>query len=213
MTTDHEPPSATRWWARQHALRRWQLGAALVAVFALGLVPGFVNASIIRAKNDRMFSTLTIARKNIEAERARVRDLEERLDDAELTAATAKTDAEVAAQSLVSAQKAEVDSRAAALQAKEAELAAREQAVGIRQQEIDATSFGPGVHRVGHDIQPGRYRADHTGGRSCYWAKLRENDSIIQNHLQREPGVVNVTIEPSVYKFETSGCGTWVRVP
>jgi hypothetical protein len=58
------------------------------------------------------------------------------------------------------------------------------------------------------DIQAGKYKTD--GGGSCYWAKLRENDDIIDNDLPGGPSTV--TIEPSVSKFSSQRCGTWQRV-
>lgn len=52
------------------------------------------------------------------------------------------------------------------------------------------TTFGTGVHEVGVDIQPGRYRS--TGGSDCYWARLDDQGEIIDNYLGSGPSVFDV---------------------
>jgi hypothetical protein len=135
---------------------------------------------------------------------ARVKTLEESLAKAE-PELRARLDGEYAARA------AELGKREAELSARASQLDARERAVGVAEKKAAENSFGSGVHRVGVDIKAGRYRADAARS-GCYWAKLHENDDIIDNYLQFEPGPVNVTIEATVYKFETHDCGTWRRV-
>lgn len=69
---------------------------------------------------------------------------------------------------------------------------------------------GPGVWRVGIDIQPGTYRAP--GGDACYWARLYT----FQGNSQLESNVVfgpaTVTVLPTDVGFESNRCGTWQRV-
>lgn len=71
------------------------------------------------------------------------------------------------------------------------------------------TSFGDGVWEVGTDIAAGKYKAADAGS-DCYWAKLKADDSIINNDLPHGP--TTVTIEASVSKFKSKDCGEWVKV-
>jgi hypothetical protein len=94
---------------------------------------------------------------------------------------------------------------------------ATEQAEAQAQAEAEATSFGPGVHVVGTDIQPGTYRTDGPGGGQldlCYWARLSglsgEFDDIITNGVPQGPATVEIAGSDAA--FETSGC-EWELVP
>jgi hypothetical protein len=78
--------------------------------------------------------------------------------------------------------------------------------------------FGPGVYRVGVDIEPGTYRTtgEPTGRfKWCYWARLSsadgDLDAIIANDGRRA-GQSVATIKVTDKLFETSGCSTWERV-
>jgi hypothetical protein len=143
-------------------------------------------------------------------------EAERKLGEAQRRIANADSRAQVAAERRLSdratnaeskakARELELDKRSQALDAHAAELDRREAELNQRTAAIDASSFGDGVWEVGVDIQPGKYKA--VGSETCYWAKLRENDDIIDNHLGSGP--VTVTIDPSVNKFESQGCGTW----
>jgi hypothetical protein len=108
------------------------------------------------------------------------------------------------------ALKAEKVAFAAETKRVKGELAEREKAVGIAEVQKEANSFGNGVHVVGVDIRPGTYRTD--GAEGCYWAKLRQDEDIIDNDWMVNGGRTTVTITSSVYKFESNDCGTWTRV-
>lgn len=90
----------------------------------------------------------------------------------------------------------------------------REQAMGPggtalvgRSTAAPATSFGDGLHRVGSDIQPGRYRTTGTGA-LCYWAHLGPGGAHLSSRLGDAPQTLTVG---SAY-FETQDCGTWRKV-
>ena len=76
---------------------------------------------------------------------------------------------------------------------------------------LKKNSFGDGVWEVGIDIQTGRYKAkDIAGGPTgCYWAKLKENEAVIDN--DNVSGPTSVTIKKNVFKFKSQGCGTWIK--
>lgn len=52
------------------------------------------------------------------------------------------------------------------------------------------TSFTTGTYEVGVDIQPGRYRSP--GGTDCYWARLDQDQEILDNNLSSGPTVFDV---------------------
>ncbi len=77
-------------------------------------------------------------------------------------------------------------------------------------------TFGPGMHIVGKDIAPGEYRAQaaSTGSRfaNCSWERLSsitgEAGSTLGWYGSHE-GFTYVTIKPSDFAFESSGCTEW----
>jgi hypothetical protein len=73
------------------------------------------------------------------------------------------------------------------------------------------SSFEDGIWLVGEEIQPGTYRSP--AGGSCYWARLSGFDGfdgIITNGGFTKNQTV--TISASDKGFETSSCGTWVKI-
>ena len=77
-------------------------------------------------------------------------------------------------------------------------------------------TFGPGMHIVGKDIAPGEYRAQaaSSGSRfaNCGWKRLSsitgETGSTLGWYGSSE-GFTYVTIKPSDFAFESSGCTEW----
>lgn len=73
-------------------------------------------------------------------------------------------------------------------------------------------SFTAGTFEVGVDIAAGKYKT--SGGDTCYWARLAENDGssgdILDNGLGAGPQTV--TVRDGEY-FETQRCGTWQLQP
>jgi hypothetical protein len=69
-----------------------------------------------------------------------------------------------------------------------------------------------GVFIVGTDIAPGVWRAE--GTENCYWARLSgfsgELKDIIANDIGPGPAIVEVSASDA--GFETSNCGTWVKI-
>jgi hypothetical protein len=70
-------------------------------------------------------------------------------------------------------------------------------------------SRGSGFYRVGSAIAPGKWRSTGTGG-SCYWARLDQNQDLLDNHYGMAGGTVS--IRPDDYEVELSSCGTWIYV-
>lgn len=68
----------------------------------------------------------------------------------------------------------------------------------------DNNSFTEGVYQVGVDMQPGTYRSP--GGEDCYWARLDENQDIVDNYLGSGPSVL--VVQDSDAFVELSRC-TW----
>lgn len=106
----------------------------------------------------------------------------------------------------------DVQDREAAAAARETELATRETAVGAAEAAKKANEFGPGVHLVGTDIQPGQYR--NGGSSRCYWARLSSTSGDIDAILANDnvDGQAIVSIAPTDVAFESSRCGTWTKI-
>jgi hypothetical protein len=72
--------------------------------------------------------------------------------------------------------------------------------------------FSDGQFIIGLDIAPGTWRTDGTD--SCYWARLSgfggNVSDILANDNPRGPALV--TISPTDTGFESSRCGTWMKV-
>ena len=66
-----------------------------------------------------------------------------------------------------------------------------------------------GIYIVGTDISPGTWRS--TGGKDCYWARLkgftRTTDEVLANDIVNV--ATTVTIRPDDVGFETVRCGSW----
>jgi multidrug efflux pump subunit AcrA (membrane-fusion protein) len=115
--------------------------------------------------------------------------------------ARAKVDAEnAAALQAIAAAGQEVEKAKAA-------VAAREEAVSAAEVAKRAQQFGDGIHEVGVDIQPGKYKTDGASG--CYWAKQDRAGEIIDNENGIGPQVV--IIESTVFAFKSSRCGIWTK--
>lgn len=75
-----------------------------------------------------------------------------------------------------------------------------------------AVTFGDGVHVVGTDVPPGRYRTT-TIGNLCYWVRLSgfggTLDELIANDLAFGGASAVVDIVPGDIGFESSDCGAW----
>jgi len=73
-------------------------------------------------------------------------------------------------------------------------------------------AFGPGIHLVGTDIEPGVYR---TTGEITYFARLSgltgEFSDIIANEGSPQPPVL-VEIKPTDVAFESIGTGQWTKI-
>jgi hypothetical protein len=63
-----------------------------------------------------------------------------------------------------------------------------------------------GVYIMGINLVPGRWRSSG-GGKKCYWETTTAEQKIIDNHYGLA-GVI-ITIPPTAFEFQTSGCGTW----
>ena len=75
---------------------------------------------------------------------------------------------------------------------------------------VPTTNPGPGVWRVGVDIQPGTYQS--SGGEGCYWARLHsfQGNSQLESNVVFGPTTVNIL--PTDVGFESNRCGTWTKV-
>lgn len=77
---------------------------------------------------------------------------------------------------------------------------------------LAATTFGPGTHLVGSEIQPGVYR---TEGEISYFARLSgltgQLSDIIANEASPLPPVL-VEIKSTDVAFESKGPGQWTLV-
>ncbi|MCY4085973.1 MAG: hypothetical protein OXG37_03580 [Actinomycetia bacterium] len=70
--------------------------------------------------------------------------------------------------------------------------------------------FSDGVWLVGEDIEPGVYRA-RPPGKTCYWSRLDSDGTVTRDN--KAAGEAVVLILDSDTAFESSGCGTWQKVP
>lgn len=99
----------------------------------------------------------------------------------------------------------------AAIDAELQDLARRTTDLDARTAALNASSFGDGLYQVGRDIQPGVYRETQPVG-SCYYALLRSSQTsdIIDN--ANTTGPATVTLSGAVAFFDTTRCGTWVKI-
>lgn len=63
-----------------------------------------------------------------------------------------------------------------------------------------------GFWTVGVEIAPGTWTSSGVGD-GCYWARLTQNQDIIDNHFGAAGG--SITIRASDYEVEFDDCGTW----
>lgn len=72
---------------------------------------------------------------------------------------------------------------------------------------VPTAAPGPGVWRVGVDIQPGTYRS--SGGETCFWARIYgfQGNSVLDSNILSGP--TTVTILATDLGFESNRCGTW----
>jgi hypothetical protein len=70
--------------------------------------------------------------------------------------------------------------------------------------------FSDGVHRVGTDIQPGRYMAPESE-LGCYWARLSGFGGSLEEILANgnPVGQAIVEVAPTDAGFESNTCGRW----
>jgi len=82
---------------------------------------------------------------------------------------------------------------------------------------------GDGVFLVPTEVKPGTYRAvvpkPATGAEglpSCYWARLKDTNgdvnSIIANDTATAGQTLTVTVKSTDKAFQTTGCGSWVKI-
>ncbi|WP_188194200.1 hypothetical protein [Nonomuraea sp. SYSU D8015] len=75
--------------------------------------------------------------------------------------------------------------------------------------------FGDGLHKVGKDIGPGSYRmAVRPDYKTCWWDRKTSGGDTIDTWLLHNdpPRVMTVTLNRGE-RFDTRGCGVWIRVP
>lgn len=65
---------------------------------------------------------------------------------------------------------------------------------------------GDGFWTVGEEIAPGTWESQGNGD-GCYWARLDENQEILDNHFGSAGG--RITIRSSDTEVEFTDCGTW----
>ncbi len=63
-----------------------------------------------------------------------------------------------------------------------------------------------GFYTVNVEIAPGRWRSTGTSD-ACYWARLNENQDIVENHFGLSGGTL--IIPEGDYEIAFEGCGTW----
>lgn len=71
----------------------------------------------------------------------------------------------------------------------------------------DGRIFGPGVLRVGSEVQPGTYEVTDVEG--CYWERTDVNGETIDNFFTNGAARVQVTIRATDYAFNSERCGVW----
>jgi len=72
-----------------------------------------------------------------------------------------------------------------------------------------ATALPDGLHKVGIDVQPGKYATPGPSGTNaggCYWSRTDVGGGIIDNGVYRGPGTITVNTNEVV---ETAGCQQW----
>jgi hypothetical protein len=195
------------WRDAMRAFRSWRVAVIAVVVFLLGIGIGAATAE------DEVVD---------DAEQtARIAELEEELAEVQTARSQAEDDLRDergAAREEVSERDARIEELEEQLEEATDELAAfeefaqaAEEADAEAEAEAEARTFGPGVHVVGTDIQPGTYRTDGPGDGQfdmCYWARLSglsgEFDDVITNGIPEGPATVEIAESDAA--FETSGC-------
>lgn len=70
----------------------------------------------------------------------------------------------------------------------------------------------PGTHKVGDQITPGTFVTESKNDKpfqQCYWERLDSTGNIIDNNFITSAFRAEVTIDPSDYSFNSTGCGQW----
>jgi hypothetical protein len=67
-----------------------------------------------------------------------------------------------------------------------------------------------GTHRVGQDVAPGTYVANHRVD-GCYWERQDPTGNIIDNNFVGSALRVEVTVRASDFGFQSEDCGPWIR--
>jgi hypothetical protein len=70
----------------------------------------------------------------------------------------------------------------------------------------------PGTHKVGDQITPGTFVTESKNDKpfqKCYWERLDSAGNIIDNNFITSAFRAEVTIDPSDYSFNSTGCGQW----
>ena len=169
------------------------LGALTGAAVVAAVTPASTATSEYQALEGRLDRAVEAKEEDIAEQRDQIRDL--RVEKGKLESAAN-----------------DVEKQQEAADARDAELASRESAVGAAEAAKKANEFGPGVHLVGTDIQPGQYR--NAGTADCYWARLSSTSGDFGSILANDnvDGQAIVTIAASDAAFTSSRCGTWTKI-
>lgn len=189
----------------------WALALGAAAVAGAAGAAGSADAEAAKVREQAAVERQDSALKRLSEADTAMRAALARADAADQRAAGAEAEARGKVEVEAAAKAQELDKRRADLDAEAARLASVAADLDRREsvvKAVNAASFEDGVHEVGRDIQPGKYRAADAGS-DCYWAKLRADDGIIDNDLPSGP--TTVTIQSGI-KFKTSGCGTWTKI-
>lgn len=183
--------------------RKWvQLAIVAVVGLSMGNAIGSGDADTSRQEARAAERAAKAAEERADAAEARAREAGVATAEAEARA----DDAEAAARDSLEEARRQLEDEFAG---REAAVADREAAVGQAEARQAMTTFADGIHVVGVDILPGRYRATPSG--TCYWARLSgfsgELSDVIANELTDATTMVQV--RESDAAFESTGCGTW----
>ena len=207
-------PMRPQWWQR-----RWlQFTVTAVVALGLGILGSGASAkdhTIAGLRSDLVAAQQQAKSAQDDLGRARS-DVADRQADVVAAQAQTQTAQENAQKADTRAQQragAQYRTRLDAVAARERAVAARERKVAAAERGLNATAFpGDGTFLVGHDVQPGLYRAAASSG--CYWARLRDLtggiDSIADNN--NTDGQVTVQILASDRAIEVARCGDFKKI-
>lgn len=198
-------PGITTVW--RIAPRRARVLVTSLAVVAVLGVIGTCIASAVAVQN---YSNWNATTDRVSAQSDSISQLESALSRAQDDVARAERN--LVPQAELAQQKQAVTAAESALGERESAVKVREDAVTAKEQFVRQTSLADGLYTVGVSMDAGTYRTENTNTR-CYWAIYVSGtnyDDIEQNDLG-STGVLTVTIREG-QDFETSSCGTWVKV-